>query len=87
MWSVTPVTIKETYTFTIEATFVTQVPMPVIIIDPIIVNIDKLEREVQVFGSTSYSYTVTNYGLIDADVMTIYLPSSVDGQLLNCFEL
>ena len=73
-WTVTPVAITETYTFTVAATFVTHVPMPVVTIDPIAISMDRLETEVAVLGSTSYSYVITNHGLIAADAFAFELP-------------
>ena len=64
------------YKFALEATFVTQVPMPVVTVDPMVVNLDNLELEAQLLGGTSFSYSVTNHGLIRADGFDLELPSS-----------
>ena len=64
------------YKFDLQATFVTQIPMPVITIEPMVVNLDNLELEALALNGTSYTYTVTNYGLIRADGFDLTLPTS-----------
>ena len=75
-WVVEPRPIQETYEFTLEADFVTNVPMPVVTITPQVVNLDQLEAAVSVAGETSYTYEVTNHGLIRADNLELRLPSN-----------
>jgi len=49
--------------------------MPVVTIDPLLVNLDNLELEVATFGSASYTYTISNHGLIRAEDFQLQLPS------------
>lgn len=63
-WTVTEVKVTETYKFTVEATFATQVPAPVVIVDPIDVNLNELEVVVQELGNYSFSYDITNKGAV-----------------------
>ncbi|EDQ89805.1 uncharacterized protein MONBRDRAFT_24936 [Monosiga brevicollis MX1] len=74
-WSVTPVTITESYKFTVEATFVTRVPMPVVTVEPIVVDLTALELEATELGVTYYNYVVTNHGLIRANDFNLVLPA------------
>lgn len=61
-WSVTPMTLVDKYDIKLEATFETQVPAPVITIDP---AYERLELEI---GSTYVGeYRVTNHGLVALD--------------------
>ena len=71
-WTVTPVPIVEKYTFVLAATFVTQVPAPVVTLLPFNVDLDKLELGAQ----TTIMYTITNHGLIRADTVTLSLPTN-----------
>jgi hypothetical protein len=65
-WSVTPMSVTDKYTIKLEATFETQVPAPVITIDP---AYEKLELEI---GSTFVGeYRVTNHGLVALDNVVI----------------
>lgn len=65
-WSVTPMTLVDKYDVKLEATFETEVPAPVITIDP---AYEKLELEI---GSTYVGeYRVTNHGLVALDDVKI----------------
>jgi hypothetical protein len=67
-WSVTPMTLTDKYDIKLEATFETQVPAPVLTIDP---AYEKLELEI---GSTYVGeYRVTNHGLVAMDDVKINL--------------
>ncbi|MBI4656491.1 MAG: fibronectin type III domain-containing protein [Elusimicrobia bacterium] len=60
-WSVTPTLITDKYDITLDMTFRTDVPAPVIIIDPPVINLRMVE------GQTAYAqYTIKNKGLISA---------------------
>ena len=59
-----------------QATFQTRVPAPVVTISPLVVNLDELEAIILGGQSTSYTYTVSNYGLIKADAFSLTLPSA-----------
>jgi hypothetical protein len=65
-WSVTPMTLTDKYDVKLEATFETQVPAPVLTIDP---AYERLELEI---GSTYVGeYRVTNHGLVALDDVKI----------------
>ena len=70
-WSVTPVEFQDTYVLTIEADFVTHVPVPVVTVTPREFDLDELE---QGFIS-SIQLNITNHGLIRANDTTIELPT------------
>jgi len=50
--------------------------MPVVTITPQVVNLDELEVAVTVAGETSFTYEVTNHGLIRADNLVLELPTN-----------
>ncbi|MEK6745395.1 MAG: Ig-like domain-containing protein [Nitrospirota bacterium] len=65
-WSVTPMSVTDKYTIKLNATFETQVPAPVLTIEP---AYEKLELEI---GSTYVGeYRVTNHGLVALDDVKI----------------
>ena len=67
-WSVVPMTLTDKYDVKLTATFETQVPAPVLTIDP---AYEKLELEI---GSTYVGeYRVTNHGLVALDDVKINL--------------
>ena len=70
-WSVTPVEFQDTYVLTIEADFVTHVPVPVVTVTPREFDLDELELG---FIST-IQLNITNHGLIRANDTTIALPT------------
>ena len=70
-WSVTPVEFQDTYVLTIEADFVTHVPVPVVTVTPREFDLEELE---QGFIS-SIQLNITNHGLIRANDTTIELPT------------
>ena len=70
-WSVTPVEFQDTYVLTIEADFVTHVPVPVVTVTPREFDLEELE---QGFVS-SIQLNITNHGLIRANDTTIELPT------------
>ncbi len=61
-WSVIPIDLEDNYEITIDATFETHVPAPVITVDPPFVDLAMLES-----ASTQIDFTITNHGLIQAD--------------------
>ncbi len=69
-WSVTPVAIEDRYEITVQQTFATKVPAPVLVIEPGSINIPYLEPG-EVFNG---EFKVTNYGLIE--VFDIYIDFS-----------
>ena len=72
-WSVTPTSIIDKYNVTLQAQFKTDVPAPVVVLNPISVGIQA------VVGSPTYGqFTITNYGLISALNVQVQ-PNSPDG--------
>ena len=70
-WSVTPVEFQDTYVLTIEADFVTHVPVPVVTVTPREFDLDELELGF----ISSIQLNITNHGLIRANDTTIELPT------------
>lgn len=63
-WTVTPTEIEDRYTISVETTFETDVPIPVVTIDPPLIDL----KDLQVVGQvTQINMTVTNHGLIAAN--------------------
>ncbi len=60
-WTVEPIEFSDEYNITIEAEFATQVPAPVVILEPGTVNFSQLDYP------TVVNFTLTNHGLITAD--------------------
>jgi fibronectin type 3 domain-containing protein len=73
-WSVTPTVIQDRYDIQITQTFETNVPTPVLVMEPPNVTLPELLPG-QVFNG---EFTVTNYGLIALDNVTINFPTSFD---------
>ena len=70
-WTVTPVTFQDIYRISIEASFQTNVPIPVVTVTPNDINLDDLETGL----ITSFQINITNHGLIRADNARIQLPT------------
>lgn len=73
---VKPVTVRETYTFTLQATFVTRVPAPVVTVEPMVMDMNEIEDAIIIRGTYTYVIAVTNHGLISADSGSITLPGN-----------
>ncbi len=71
-WSVTPITIEDRYEIKITTTFVTNVPTPVLVIEPGGLTVPELAPG-QVFNG---EFTVSNYGLIELNDVNINFPTS-----------
>jgi hypothetical protein len=71
-FSVTETTIQDQYDIVITATFQTQVPAPVVIIEPSAINVPPMQVGEQISGEI----TITNYGLIRADNVVFTPPQS-----------
>lgn len=70
-FTVTPTTVADSYIFTINSTFETQVPVPVVTVDPLSLDLSQYPgNEFQVL------YTVANHGLIDAESVTLDFPNT-----------
>lgn len=71
-FSVTETTIKDEYRITLEATFQTQVPAPVVLLEPLSISLPELQVGEEFTGEL----TLTNYGLIQADKVVFTPPQS-----------
>ena len=70
-WDVREVTIEDRYEITLNATFETDVPAPVVVLQPTSINLPKMAAG-EVFQG---ELILTNYGLVRADDVTASLPS------------
>jgi hypothetical protein len=61
-WSVTEITIEDRYEIVIKQTFETNVPVPVLVVDPPVTNLP----EMAVGEVYNGEFTITNHGLIEA---------------------
>ena len=71
-WSVVPVTIQDNYQVVLTATFQTQVPVPVVVIEPSTITLPAMCAG-QVYNG---QMSVTNYGLIDAQNAQLVPPAN-----------
>ncbi|WP_280192022.1 Ig-like domain-containing protein [Delftia sp. PS-11] len=71
-FSVTETTIQDEYQVNLEATFQTQVPAPVVLLEPLSINLPDLQTGEEFTGEL----TLTNYGLIQADKVVFTPPQS-----------
>ncbi|KAK7073310.1 hypothetical protein SK128_022152 [Halocaridina rubra] len=71
-WSVTPVSIKDTYTITVETDFQVNVPMPVVTVTPYNLNIENFELGLE----DLIELNVTNHGLIRAENVQLDMPDN-----------
>ncbi len=69
-WSVTEIALEDIYQILLEATFETQVPFPVVVFDPLRVELPVMKQG-DVFQG---EFTLTNYGLITAENVITQLP-------------
>lgn len=70
-WTVTPTVFEDKYTFTLDATFVTSVPMPVIVVRPVAIDLDALETGL----IPVINFVFENQGLIQSNNIRLTLPS------------
>lgn len=75
-WSVVPTEIQDRYKIVIETEFETNVPAPVVTIEPSYIDLAELTREV-----TQIDMTITNHGLIAADDVALNFSSSADWEI------
>lgn len=73
-WSVTETDIVDEYQVTLNATYLTEVPAPVVLIEPSVVNLPDLQTGEELTGEI----TITNYGLLRADDVVFIPPASDD---------
>ncbi|MGF6211501.1 hypothetical protein ABIE32_001366 [Comamonas sp. 4034] len=71
-FSVSETTIQDVYNINLEATFQTQVPAPVVLLEPLSINIPELQVGEELTGEL----TLTNYGLVRADNVKFTPPQS-----------
>lgn len=71
-WSVREIVIQDRYEITLNATFETDVPAAVVVIQPASVNLPKMAAGDVFYGE----FNITNYGLIRADEVKQKLPPS-----------
>ncbi|KAL5014467.1 hypothetical protein ScPMuIL_008737 [Solemya velum] len=71
-WTVTPTTIEDKYVITLESTFETQVPMPVVTVEPAQINIVRYEEG----RENRIEFLITNHGLINAENVRFQFPAN-----------
>ena len=71
-WSVTPIAFQDNYILTIEADFVTHVPIPVVTVTPTEIDLEALELGLL----SSFQVNITNHGLIRANDTTLLFPTN-----------
>jgi large repetitive protein len=71
-WSVREITIEDRYEITLNATFETDVPAPVVVLQPTSINLPKMAAG-EVFQG---ELILTNYGLLRADDLKTIYPTS-----------
>ena len=69
-WIINEITISDTYEVTLSATFETDVPAAVVVAEPASVELPDMQVGDVYYGE----YRLTNYGLIRADNLDVYLP-------------
>lgn len=71
-FSVTETTIRDEYNITLEATYQTQVPAPVVLLEPMSINLPDMQVGEELTGEL----TLNNYGMVRADDVKFTLPQS-----------
>ena len=71
-WSVREIAIQDRYEITLNATFETTVPAPVVVLEPAAINLPKMNTGDVFHGTLS----LTNYGLVTAEDVKQKLPTS-----------
>ncbi|MDB5814604.1 MAG: Fibronectin type domain protein [Rhodocyclales bacterium] len=71
-WSVREITIQDRYEVTLNATFETDVPTAVVVLQPASINLPKMNAGEVYYGEL----TLTNYGLVRADHVAQSLPQN-----------
>lgn len=72
-WTVTETEIQDRYKITIESTFETNVPVPVVVVEPGVLDLAPLEAGGQ---SMQVNMKFTNYGLIGVNNLRLSLPNN-----------
>ena len=71
-WSVKEVTVNDRYEVTLNATFETDVPAPVVMLEPSSINLPSMKAGDVYYGQLN----LTNYGLVKADTVRMARPTS-----------
>ena len=71
-WSVTEIPLEDRYNINLNATYETDVPAPVVVLEPMSVNLPNMQPGEVFYGEL----TLTNYGLVRADDLKLTLPST-----------
>jgi hypothetical protein len=74
-WSVTPTEIEDKYVISIKAQYKTDVPAPVVTVEPALVDLNKIDTEKQI------NFVVTNHGLIAAKNLGLEFESTDDYEI------
>ncbi|HTV41600.1 MAG TPA: immunoglobulin domain-containing protein [Candidatus Sulfotelmatobacter sp.] len=75
-WMVTPTDVSDQYQFTLDETFATLVPWPVVTVSPAAIDLCDIQGD-----STQIDLTITNSGLIAADGLNLYFGPHPDWQI------
>ncbi|MEW5848167.1 MAG: invasin domain 3-containing protein [Myxococcota bacterium] len=77
-WSVTPTTIEDHYEIKIETTFLTNVPVPVVTMEPGAINLPHDMRAGDVYQG---EFVIENHGLLRAEDLSLAIPQSDEYRL------
>jgi hypothetical protein len=72
-WTVEPVEFEDRYRIVVESTFETVVPVPVITVEPSVIDLAEITED-----EVTIPIKITNHGLIAANEMVLHLPSHLD---------
>ena len=72
-WIVVPTEVQDVYSFTLEATYETYVPAPVVTITPMVLDLNQLEAATT---DTQITFVATNWGLINVNNPALTLPTT-----------
>lgn len=71
-FNVTETTVRDVYDIVLEATYRTEVPAPVVLMEPLSINLPQLQKGEEIIGEI----TLSNYGLVRADNLRFTWPAS-----------
>ena len=80
-FSVTETNIRDEYQLSLEATYQTQVPAPVVLIEPLSIKLPNMQVSEEITGEI----TLSNYGLVRADNLKFSLPPNNTGYRYEFF--
>ncbi|MBI5237501.1 MAG: hypothetical protein HY887_03655, partial [Deltaproteobacteria bacterium] len=80
-WSVVPTTIQDKYEIKVTQTFATNVPVPVLIAEPAGVTLPDMQQG-QIYNG---EFTLTNYGLIAIEDVSIQFPAFIEDYDIEVF--